>query len=90
MAESVVLTPEEEEAVRQAFREGDRERAWWNEHRSEMRAKYPEKVVAVKDGKVVAVVDDLYSLPAALEARGLHLADTWIEYMRTQPKRWML
>ena len=86
----VTLTPDEEARVRESFRQGELERAWWNEHRAEMRAKYPEKVVAVKDGQVVAVTDDLFEMPGALAAVGLTAPETWIEYMRTQPKRWML
>ncbi len=75
------------EQVREAFADGDRERAFWAEHRAEFMAAYPKQVVAVRDGAVIAVSNDLFELQRELHAKGLNMSDLWVEYFDPEPRR---
>ena len=87
MTTAVTMT---EETVREAFRRGDEERAFWAAHMDEFRAKYPDQLVAVKDGDVVAASKTLPELVKELEARGLRPTDVRVKFITVTPRHWAL
>ena len=54
-----------------AQRDAEREHAFWHEHVQELLRRYPDQLVAVQNGEVVAASGDLLDLVSQLEAKGL-------------------
>ena len=67
-----------------AWREAERERAFWQEHHDEFLKKYTDQFVAVKDGTVVATSYDLRDLLALLREKGLDPKETWIHFFASE------
>ncbi len=65
----------------------DIERAFWKEHRAELKAKYPDQFVAISraTGEVVAVAPDLSSALQAAKRAGYQQTEIWCRGMRTPP-----
>lgn len=78
------------DAAAAAFREAEREQAFWEQHYREYIEKYPDRFVAVHDGKVVATSEDLYHLVILLREQGLAPTDVWMEYIEATPRELLL
>jgi hypothetical protein len=65
------------------WQELEREDAFWDEHHNEFLRKYPDKFVAVKDGRVIAVADHLDEFDAEIERQGLNPREVWTHYFMT-------
>lgn len=73
------------DAIVAAFRRAAEERAFWNAHRGEFLAAYPDQFVAVKDGRVVATGRNLEEIVARLTAIGLRPTDIWMQHFDAHP-----
>lgn len=51
----------------------DRALRFWTEHHEELLRKYPEQIVAMKDGEIVAAHATLSALRDDIEGRGLDI-----------------
>lgn len=81
--------PDLEEAAA-VLREGRREQAFWDANYADLARRYPERYIAVHDGAVVAVSDDLPTLEAAVRRRGLDIRRAWVRYVSPNPRRYIL
>lgn len=70
--------------------EADRERAFWNEHYQDFVQKYPDQFVAVHDGQVIAVSDDLEPFIRAIKDKGYAPGKVWSKYIYGSSPRWRL
>ncbi|HEY7294719.1 MAG TPA: DUF5678 domain-containing protein [Dehalococcoidia bacterium] len=63
------------------------ERAFWEQHRAELKAKYPDQFVAISraTGAVVAVAPDFTSALQAAKRAGYQQTEIWCRGMRTPP-----
>jgi len=63
------------------------ERAFWREHRAELKAKFPDQFVAIcrASGEVVAVAPDFSSALQAAKRAGYQQTEIWCRGMRTPP-----
>ena len=71
--------------------EARRVRQFWDEHYEQLLREYPDKYVAVRDGQVVAVNDDLALLVYDLRDKGLDVRrDVDVEFVSERMARLLL
>jgi hypothetical protein len=75
--------PPSHEEINTRWQEAERQRLFWEEHYQEFLRAYPDQFVAVHDGDVVAVSDDLQDLNASLKRLRLQPSDVWVRYIMT-------
>ncbi len=65
----------------------DEERAFWQAHRAELKARYPDQFVAIRrsTGEVVAVEPDFSAALQAAKRAGFGQSEIWCRGMRTTP-----
>jgi|GEM_PF-1771403 len=63
----------------------ERERVFWTENAEELTKLYPEKFVAVYEGNVVAVDDDLFDVIRLTGEQGLRPRQVWVQYLTPHP-----
>ncbi len=73
-----------------AWKEADREQAFWEQHYGEYLERYPEQFVAVHDGVVVGTGVDLPLLVRILEEKGYDLRTVWLRFIATGAHRVLL
>lgn len=73
-----------------AWQQSEERRAFWDAHRAELVAAYPDQFVAVVDGGVIAADPDLLSLVQQVRAAGHELTVVWIEFMATDRHKLLL
>ena len=56
-------------------------REFWAKHYQELRQKYPDQFVAIYEGKVVAVAEDLQNLVQQVEQQGISIPQTDIRFL---------
>jgi hypothetical protein len=67
------------------WKDAERVREFWDEHYEEFLHDYPERFVAVRDGKVVATSEDLFLLADKLAALGLdRVRDVHVEFISSR------
>jgi hypothetical protein len=68
--------------LRNAFAEAERRDRFWADNYADFLERYPEMMVAAKDGKVVAAESSLEELLASLRRLGLSPHnDVWIQWV---------
>lgn len=77
------IEPPSLEELTAKLNEAEREYRFWQEHYQEFLRRYPDQFVAVHDGQVVAVSDDLSDLTASLANLDLRPTDVWSHYFMT-------
>ncbi len=78
------------EGSRERFYERDRELQCWADHQAEFVKLYPDQFVAVRDGSVVAVADDIVELRQKLAEKSLGFDDVVSSYIETDFSRLIL
>lgn len=78
------------EGLRERFYERDRELQWWADHHAELVKLYPDQFVAVRDGSVVAVADDIVDLRQKLAEKSLGFDDVISSFIRSDPSKLIL
>ncbi len=74
-----------EGAIHAAFREAEREDAFWKKHHKRLLRQYPDQWVAVRDGEVIATSSDLLGIVNELEQLGLKPTQAWLQYLNAHP-----
>lgn len=74
------------------FKRAEEERAFWDAHYDELKAKFPDEFVAVsvQSHEVVEHDPDLTTLMDRLRARGYSHIDVWVEFLFTVHPRYAL
>lgn len=67
--------------LRNAFAEAERRDRFWADHYADFLERYPEMMVAAKDGKVVAAESSLRELEATLRGLGLQPIDVSVQWV---------
>ena len=82
-----VVSIPNEESIRAAFAEAEREAAFWREHYHEYVKLYPDQFVMVSkaDKQVVAVSPSLDGVIDLAESRGFRVGTTWLEFIAATP-----
>lgn len=73
-----------------AWKEADKEEAFWREHRDELLEQHAEKFVAVHKGAVVAASDSLPEVLSLLQAKGISPREAWIKFVTSNPRHTLL
>jgi hypothetical protein len=86
-----VTDPAQLEDFRRAHEDGERRRRFWLSHWKELQKLHPDEWVAATDeGTVIAHSPELLYVWGFLEGRGLSPKDTYVEYMDTGRRRFVL
>lgn len=72
--------------ARKAWKEAERERAFWEANYGHLLEHYPDQFVAVHDGKVVATGTDLLALTDELKTKGIEPQAAWVRFMTADPR----
>ena len=72
------------------WRKAEVERAFWEQHHQELRARYPDQFVAIRNGKIVGSGHDLSGLARDLEARGIKPREVRIQFVAATPQHLVL
>ena len=82
-----VMRVSDEESIRAAFAEAEKEAAFWREHFQEFVARYPDQFVAVArtDWRVVAASPSLDGVIRLAEQQGYRVGSVWIEFIAATP-----
>jgi hypothetical protein len=67
--------------LRNAFAEAERRDRFWADNYADFLERYPEMMVAAKDGKVVAAESSLRELEATLRGLGLQPIDVSVQWV---------
>ena len=67
--------------LRNAFAEAERRDRFWADNYADFLERYPEMMVAAKDGKVVAAESSLRELEATLRGLGLRPIDVSVQWV---------
>ena len=67
--------------LRNAFAEAERRDRFWADNYADFLERYPEMMVAAKDGKVVAAESSLRGLEATLRGLGLQPIDVSVQWV---------
>lgn len=67
--------------LREAFAEAERRDRFWADNYGDLLQRYPEMMVAAKDGKVVAAEPTLRELEATLHGLGLRPIDVSVQWV---------
>ncbi|MGI8553675.1 MAG: hypothetical protein ACR2PL_23240 [Dehalococcoidia bacterium] len=78
------------ETVQAAFQESERQQTFWEQHWEEFRQRYPDRFVAVADGKVVSTRKNLDGLSKALRLQGLDARNVWVRFVWAESPNWAL
>ena len=80
------------EAIEAMFKRAEEERAFWDAHYDELKARYPDEFVAVsvQNREVVEHDPDLIAITDRLRARGYSHLDVWVEFLFTEYPRYAL
>jgi hypothetical protein len=70
-------------ALDSALARAEKRQAFWDAHRVDFTARYPDQFVAVVDAAVVDHDADLMALVQRLRAAGHDVRSVWIEFMAT-------
>jgi hypothetical protein len=81
-----MLSARDQQAIREAFRRGDEEDAYWTAHYAELLKQYPEQYVAVDEGQVIATHPDPLELHRLLKAKGLEPRQVWVKLITAHPR----
>ena len=79
------LDPATEKKILAGLKRGREDMRWVFANEEELRSKYANKFIAVRDRKVEFVNDDVRKLFATIKAAGEDLNDFMIEYVREKP-----
>ena len=74
-------------AGRKQFRE---DIIWFQSHRKELVAQYPDHWVAVYRKGVVGAAEDIEDLMTHLKANNLPIGSTYVDFAATKPKVWVI
>ena len=85
-----MLSPQDQQAVREAFSRGDEGDAYWVAHYAELLKQYPEQYVAVHDGQVIVANSDPLELHRVIKAMGLEPRQVWVKLITAHPRYLML
>jgi hypothetical protein len=83
------VMPSDDE-IRAMFAEARREQAFWEEHYPRLVQEHPDRFIAVREGKVIAVGNDPYELADAIRAAGFEPGQVWPKFMMATPIRYIL
>jgi alkylhydroperoxidase/carboxymuconolactone decarboxylase family protein YurZ len=79
------------ERAREAWERAEAQQVFWQEHRAEFLERFPDQFVAASpEGDVIAADPDLQRLTQLLVARGIEPTSTWIQFIATDPQRYLL
>jgi hypothetical protein len=79
------------EGAREAWERAEAQQQFWQAHRAEFLERYPEQFVAASpDGEVIAADADLRRLIELLVAQGHNPQDLWLQFIATDPQRYLL
>ena len=67
--------------LRAAFAEAERRDRFWADNYAEFLVRYPEQMVAAKDGEIVAAAGNLHELEATLLGLGLRPLDVSVQWV---------
>ena len=74
-----------EGAIHAAFREAERDDAFWKKNYKRLLGQYPDQWVAVRDGEVIATSGDLLDIIARIREHGLEPSQVWLQYLDPHP-----
>ena len=78
------------EGLRERFHERGIEVQWWADHQAEFVKLYADQFVAVRNGVVVAVADDIVELRQKLAEKALSFDDVISSFIRSDPSKLLL
>ena len=83
-----VMRVSDEESIRAAFAEAEKEAAFWREHYQEFVARYPDQFVAVSraDGRVIVASANLDYVLGFIAGRGLDVQQVWLKFIAATPQ----
>ncbi len=76
--------------VREAWEAADQQERFWHECYQEFLEKYPEQLVAVHEGAVVATSHDLQQLVFMVRDKGLDPREVWVRFITVDPLHMLL
>lgn len=79
------MTQHNDEAIHAAFREAEREDAFWEENYERLLQQYPDQFVAVQEGEVVVASPRLEGMLQQLEELGIDPLKTWARFLDAHP-----
>jgi hypothetical protein len=74
-----------EKAIHAAFREAEREDAFWKKNYKRLLQEYPDQFIAVWAGDVIAVSPALEGMLQQLEELGIDPTKTWSRFLDAHP-----
>ena len=78
------------DAAAAALEAAKHEQAYWEANADTLARQYPDQFVAVHDGKVIAHAPDLMELHEQVRSRGLDIQATWVRFLASDPRRFIL
>ena len=73
-----------------AQQRAEKERAFWNAHRTELTKAHPDEFIAIQNGEVVGHDLDLLVLAARLQDVGIPMTEVTIEFAATKTELHLL
>lgn len=73
-----------------AQRRTEEDRAFWNAHRADLTARYPDEFIAINHGKVVDHDLDLMVLASRLQDCDTEMTEISIKFAATEPEQYIL
>ena len=84
------MTMPSTENMKGAWAAADEEESFWQGHYQEFLEQYPEQLVAVHDGKVVAAGLDLQEILSTIRDMGLDPTDVWVRFITADSRHMLL
>lgn len=90
MPESNAVKAPSTDSISAAWKQADKEDAYWRRHREALLAKYPDKFVAVHKSRVIAASENLTDVLTVLQTKSISLRMAWIKFITANPRHTLL